>query len=257
MTIENMSTEEFLVSLPSNPLVLLLVGAAISGFLVPHFTRKWQDGQQELTLKVGLIENIATSITEIVRGVESTEAKISIAEKNKSKILTQFKKKDQELWHKACPEIGSQIHTYFHRSKRKIPVYWENYKDLVNELCKLTEEDDTKKRICSLEEINKYINNINNTKTKKIDLIDPITDDELNMLAYRSQNVQYNFECEKLRRKIFNMKHELMQHIIESNMAGFSEGFPKIDWSILIEGSKSLWSRARRSLTFVKHELPD
>jgi hypothetical protein len=42
----------------SNPLVLLIVGAVISGILVPYITRQWQDHQKELELKTELVSRI-------------------------------------------------------------------------------------------------------------------------------------------------------------------------------------------------------
>src|SRR5574341_1207767 len=124
MSIENMTSDELWVSLASiasNPLVVLLVGAGVSSFLVPYFTRRWQDGQEELKLKARITKKIGTSVTRIIM---ATEKKLT----DRTFPLSEAK----ETWDNDCPAIGAEIHTYFHRNK-KIPDYWENYKDLVDE----------------------------------------------------------------------------------------------------------------------------
>jgi hypothetical protein len=47
----------------SNPLILLAAGSVSSGLLIPYFTRRWQDHQTELKLKVELLKDLTESVT--------------------------------------------------------------------------------------------------------------------------------------------------------------------------------------------------
>ena len=238
-----MTTEDPFVSLTSN-LVLLGVGAGITGILVPYFTRRWQDRKAALKLKEELVKHIATSVTRILRATESAEHKlINISMKpsiedqanqkekqsvnnqstttetpktEKQELLEGFRK-SQIAWLDDCPGIGSTIHTYYHRSKIKDD--WEDYYHLIQEFYKLTETDDKAKREPILENISEYAIKINPKEKKKIDQ---------KTLADRSpKNKNYMKEWDKLYEIIYYLKHELMANIIETNMAGFSEG---INW---------------------------
>lgn len=57
----------------SHPLVLLLVGALISGILVPIFTNQWQVRQNELELKNSLISRINESISGLIMSLQHAE----------------------------------------------------------------------------------------------------------------------------------------------------------------------------------------
>lgn len=54
----------------SHPLLLLLVGAVISSFLIPDITRRWQDHQKELELKTALVSQITDATTSTLTEAE-------------------------------------------------------------------------------------------------------------------------------------------------------------------------------------------
>ena len=48
-----------------HPLVILLAGGFLTGWLVPRITRRWQDQRNALEIKADLIERVASAVTEI------------------------------------------------------------------------------------------------------------------------------------------------------------------------------------------------
>jgi hypothetical protein len=50
----------------AHPLFLLVVGSIVSSYLIPNLTRRWQDHQRELELKVSLVSAMSQSVAEIV-----------------------------------------------------------------------------------------------------------------------------------------------------------------------------------------------
>lgn len=53
-----------------HPLVLLVVGALLSSYLIPSWTNQWQDRQAELEVKITLVNLIDETITQIVMSVQ-------------------------------------------------------------------------------------------------------------------------------------------------------------------------------------------
>jgi hypothetical protein len=49
----------------SHPLVVLTVGAALTGLLIPQLTQRWQDQRKALEIKAELIERVSRAVAEI------------------------------------------------------------------------------------------------------------------------------------------------------------------------------------------------
>ncbi|MHB1355681.1 MAG: hypothetical protein ACYCZF_06860 [Anaerolineae bacterium] len=59
-----------LLEVLKHPLVLLVVGALLSSYLIPSWTNQWQDRQAELEVKITLVNLIDETITQIVMSVQ-------------------------------------------------------------------------------------------------------------------------------------------------------------------------------------------
>ena len=59
-----------MVELLKHPLIVLLVGALISGLLIPAFTRRWQNYQKALEIKTQLVSDLSKSIMGIVMATQ-------------------------------------------------------------------------------------------------------------------------------------------------------------------------------------------
>ena len=53
--------EDFL----GHPLVVLAIGAVLTGLLIPQFTQRWQDQRKALEIKADLIERVSCGVAEI------------------------------------------------------------------------------------------------------------------------------------------------------------------------------------------------
>ncbi len=95
----------------AHPLFLLLVGALISSYLIPSWTRRWQDHQKELELKVALIREINDSIMNMIMRIEVVEI-LAITKQGKEKeyedMQSYYKK-----WMVEKEVIGSNIQAFF------------------------------------------------------------------------------------------------------------------------------------------------
>ncbi len=50
----------------THPLTLIVVGAFLSSFLIPSFTRRWQNHQKELEIKVDLLGRVSDAVTRVI-----------------------------------------------------------------------------------------------------------------------------------------------------------------------------------------------
>jgi hypothetical protein len=58
--------------------VLLVLGAILSSYLIPSFTRQWQNRQNELALKTGLVGEITQQSSTALEGVDSSPVAAAI-----------------------------------------------------------------------------------------------------------------------------------------------------------------------------------
>jgi hypothetical protein len=72
MTQNKRAVESYL----SNPLLLLVVGAAISGLLVPYITSQWQNHEKELELKTTLVARLSEAVSKILTAAQFTNAEL-------------------------------------------------------------------------------------------------------------------------------------------------------------------------------------
>jgi hypothetical protein len=59
------------------PLLTVLLTAVLSGYVVPRITRRWQDHQKELEIKVSLVDEISNAVLHIILAMQFAERKAS------------------------------------------------------------------------------------------------------------------------------------------------------------------------------------
>lgn len=62
------------------PLLAVLLTAALSGYVVPRVTRRWQDHQKELEIKISLVEEISDAVLQFILAMQFAERRISTQE---------------------------------------------------------------------------------------------------------------------------------------------------------------------------------
>lgn len=127
----------------SNPFILLIAGAMISGLLVPFFTNRWQNtqknyelqiarNQKALELKMDLIDQITKSVSTIVMSVLLLAGGIGKSGKEGA-----FEKIDTyKNWEISSKAIGSQLRAFFPENL-EIEMEWNRFYDLVNDFYSL------------------------------------------------------------------------------------------------------------------------
>lgn len=127
-----MLKREALEKLLSHPILLLFLTAAISGYLVPHITRRWQDHQKELELKTALASSISDAVASMVIATESAES-VKLGEKG-GQTQDEYRKAFRD-WSVASAVIGSKLRVYFPGTE--LGQNWDDYSELVTTFYRL------------------------------------------------------------------------------------------------------------------------
>jgi hypothetical protein len=181
----------------AHPLLLLLIGGAISGILIPLVTRRWQDHQKEIELKIGLVNKINESLTDIVTAMKLIDCKYAGFDK---KIVYDAYRE----WEKSNAVILSQLGAYFPNSD--IKQKWDDYSQLVFKVYSLIEQPDVKVRIGLVQEIKDRV-------SRGTSRIDP---------QAVAQNPPDRNSWNILKQEILNEKNDITQSIIMKPMPLFS-----------------------------------
>jgi hypothetical protein len=195
----------------SNPLILLIVGAVSSGILIPSFTRKWQDHQTELNQKIELVDKLSESVTKIVIACKYGTTRNDM-------------EKDIREYHTGCSYITSRIEAYFYPSNDQIAKKWWKYDIVLRELYELpgTSGETREKRITAIETLVEELQNemfeMDQRGKSRIDW------ETLKSEQGNDENLKYSKEWNKLTDTIFDMKHNLMRDIMNSDIPIFNKG---------------------------------
>lgn len=122
----------------------MLIGAAVSNYLIPSLTRQWQTHQKELETKTALIRQISEDVTGIIIVAQLTEGGAA------TQTQEQYNKALRD-WEIERAMIGSQFRAYFPQTK--IEADWKSFSDTMSEVYALSETYNSADRIIRLERI--------------------------------------------------------------------------------------------------------
>jgi hypothetical protein len=214
----DVSFEEQVNWLLTNPLTLLAAGAAVSGWLIPRFTRKWQDHQVELDMKVKLVSGLSDSVTKLILAIQYAEDPNTTQEE-----LPKMNDAKRE-WHQGCSSVGSRIETYFYRSKNNtIEGKWIKLALLMENLYFLPgTKNDERNEI--LDQVKKSMEDADKELIKDSQNESLIGEIDWKILRKGPISGKYRLYFHQwlnLANTIHEMKHKLIQEIVESKIAGF------------------------------------
>jgi hypothetical protein len=119
----------------SHPLVLLILGGAFTGYLLPRLTRKWQDRQKELEVKIELVSQISEVAVpawgRLVSGIEPLGTKDTVV---RDELMQAYRD-----WEIESTKILSTLSAYYRDGY--VPQKWLIYCEIVRVAFNLTWTD--------------------------------------------------------------------------------------------------------------------
>jgi hypothetical protein len=113
---------------------LLILGALLTGLLVPSITRRWQNHQKELDLKVDLLHRISEQVTRVVTHAAFT--KMGAKDWGSPSDRTEFDWQIGE-WLVATRSLQSDLQAYFQLDP-EIHLQWARYCDVLRAVHELS-----------------------------------------------------------------------------------------------------------------------
>jgi hypothetical protein len=182
----------------SNPLLLLVVGGAISGLLVPYITNQWQNHQKELEIKTDLVGRISETLMNMIIAVQFAEMSgpNQQSQEEYNKIFRD--------WEISSAVVGSQIRAYF--PTNNLGPEWDKLSKLVTDVYALSGIFVPETRIKHVEKIKGYFSN-------SMDNLD------FSELVNSTERVNYLSQWFKLKDEIIKKKDILVEAILESRIS--------------------------------------
>ena len=196
----------------SHPLLLLIVGALISTYLIPFLTRRWQNHQKELELKTSLVREINDYLMGMIMKIEFVEMyRVDAPPERFNKAFENMQSYYMD-WMVKKEVIGSNIRAFFPK-KIEIASEWDHLTNAVYLLEGLSE-------IPFTDEIS--YTNTRKTYLQSIQkrLSESLGSGDWDKLADRlSQNWLNNWLSVK--QLIASRKVELVREIVKTRISGF------------------------------------
>lgn len=208
-----------------HPLVVEITGSIVALILIPFFTKKWQDRQNEISLKSDLVEKISESVTTII---ESMSFRFVVNDHSQ-------KEKNFRDWRSKTAVIGAEIRTYFR--DRKIPDDWNNLVYFpTNDFFLLFEGLDTHNSQHHYDELTKYVDMYLQEKSgKELDdedkkLVNDLTRINWDLIGKGCVKAKIDFtntELQKIWESIHHLinsrKYIVINEILQGEVFGFSD----------------------------------
>jgi hypothetical protein len=113
----------------SHPLFLLVVGGILTSLVIPAITRRWQDHQKHLELKVDLLGRVSDAVTRVITYAWWRElgGKGELSDEDRKEFNWAWGE-----WQASTRILQAQFEAYFRETD--IPKHWECYCALLEKL---------------------------------------------------------------------------------------------------------------------------
>lgn len=113
----------------SHPLLLLLIGALVSSYLIPMLTRGWQNHQKQLELKTVLVTQIGEEVTDFLMAVQ-------FAEMGSTSQSPQDYDMAYRAWEIESAKLGALLSAYFPQTT--IGEDWREFSEVLTDFYALS-----------------------------------------------------------------------------------------------------------------------
>lgn len=186
------------------PVLMVLFGAAISAWLVPAFTRQWQDRQKEREIKVALVSEIGDSTSDVLvtsQFVASQALTDGQAEYNRVSLD----------WARRSAQVEARLAAYF--PGQALADNWRKYSVVVdNDLYLLTGE--TAGKAEAVNEVRQYL------EARGSELTTAVNWNLLRALDFDNQQAVGDYVL--VSRELLDASKPLIRAILDANAEGFS-----------------------------------
>jgi hypothetical protein len=119
----------------AHPFVIAVVIALLGNFLIPNFTRKWQDHQKALEIKTGLVSDMGESISDAVMSGRFISAGLVSRSSSDPHADQRAFNDGYRAWTTSNASIGAKIQAYFGND---LGSQWRSFANVVTDYFQLS-----------------------------------------------------------------------------------------------------------------------
>jgi len=119
----------------AHPFVIAVVIALLGNFLIPNFTRKWQDHQKALEIKTGLVSDMGESISDAVMSGRFISAGLVSRSSSDPRADQRAFNDGYRAWTTSNASIGAKIQAYFGND---LGSQWRSFANVVTDYFQLS-----------------------------------------------------------------------------------------------------------------------
>jgi hypothetical protein len=119
----------------AHPFVIAVVIAVLVNFLIPSFTRKWQDHQKALEIKTGLVSDMGESISNAVMSGRFIAAGLVSRSSSDPRADQRAFNDGYRAWTTSNASIGAKIQAYFGND---LGSQWRSFANVVTDYFQLS-----------------------------------------------------------------------------------------------------------------------
>jgi hypothetical protein len=172
----------------------LIVGAVISGLLIPYITSQWQNHEKELELKTNLVSRISEAVSKILTAAQFTNAELP--------EVVDYHQAYYE-WETTNSAIGSYLRAYF--PDASIGEEWDEYANITTSFFRLSANNPLAEKEQLISQIHKYFFSCSDIDWNV--LLDP------NNLVFH--NADYRSNWFLVKDQIIFVKNNISQRVLE------------------------------------------
>jgi hypothetical protein len=138
----------------SHPLLLLCIGAIVTGILVPSFTQRWQRNQTAQAMKTEVIGTVTSAVSVPMTQLSVTQNPVFASSPNGDTTSSATVKSTYASFLSLSDSVDSSIKAYF--PENNIPTHWEDLSGLLQNFYLLTYATDARLRGLYTQSIKQY-----------------------------------------------------------------------------------------------------
>jgi hypothetical protein len=119
----------------AHPFVIAVVIAVLVNFLIPSFTRKWQDHQKALEIKTGLVSDMGEAISDAVMSGRFISAGLVSRSSSDPRADQRAFNDGYRAWTTSNASIGAKIQAYFGND---LGSQWRSFANVVTDYFQLS-----------------------------------------------------------------------------------------------------------------------
>jgi len=138
----------------AHPFLIAVCIAVIVNFLIPNFTRKWQDHQKALEIKTGLVSDMGESVSNAVMTGRFIAAGLVSRSSSDPRADQRAFNEGFRAWTTSSASIGAKLHAYFGNN---MGSQWRTFGNVVTDYFQLSATP-SRGRSAQVDEILGYAN---------------------------------------------------------------------------------------------------